>query len=429
MRHRWPAVWILPVAVFSCVFWCGLSAADYPKPLYSEEGHDISFYLPPESKDPFFNLPGLPLRNIVICIGDGMGLSQVALARYRGTGADGKLWMERLPVTGWVRTHNSEGQVTDSAAAITAMVCGVKTKNGIIGQTPDGTSWMTLDGRLQQEGYRVGAVATCTITHATPAGFAAHVPKRGAEADIAVQMLDAKMDVLFGGGRKYWLPKSVDGGVRKDHRNFLAEARQMGYRIVQDRKGMKSVSSGPVIGLFSEDAMTTVAPEPSLAEMTRAALRILTDGSEDASAPFVLLVEGSQIDWACHINNANACVRQTLLFDMAVREVLKFAVLDQHTLVLVTADHETGGLVLLEGDKDKDTVKVSWATKDHSASQVPLFAFGPGAEQFAGVLDNTEIALKIAQLLALEDFPQPLPKAGVRSEENEKEFVSQISSD
>lgn len=420
-QKRWTTVGFFSSAVFVFIFGVCSFGSNYPETLQNEDIHDISFYRPPETKKPLANPKGTSLRNIVICIGDGMGVNQVALARRRGAGTDGRLWMERMPCTGLVRTHNIEGRITDSAASITAILCGVKTQNGTIGQSPDGVAWMSVARRLQEEGYRLGAVATSTITHATPAGTVAHVPSRGAQTDIAVQMFEAKMDVLLGGGWKYWLPESEAGGVRTDNRNLLVEAKWNGYRIVKTREQMETVSAGPVLGLFQEDALTTLAPEPALAEMTCTALRILTTGPE-SSAPFLLLVEGSQIDWACHHNNEGVCVRQTLLFDMAVKEVLDFAAADRQTLVLVTADHETGGLSLNEDDDGR--IRVKWSTGGHSAADVPLYAFGPGAERFYGVLDNTEIAVRIARLLGIGDFPRCL----TGSEKAGKEAVLQTSS-
>jgi alkaline phosphatase len=398
----------------------------YPSPMQPEGEDAIAFYQPPQSKEPMANPSGLRPRNIILCIGDGMGVNQVALARDSGVGPGGRLWMETMPYAGLVSTHNASGEVTDSAAAITAILCGVKTSNKRLGQDADGTDWITLPERLREEGYRVGAAVTCSITHATPAGLAAHVSNRDQEILIAVQMFDAKIDVLFGGGRTYWLPDSQPGGARSDGRNLLSEAQQAGWQIVQDSRQMEAVSSGRVIGLLQDDALTTLPPEPSLAEMTQAALRILSS-SQDQSHPFFLMVEGSQIDWAGHQNNQAACVRQALLFDMAVRAALEFAVRDQHTLVLVTADHETGDLTLSGGTAKPGNLKARWGSQDHSAAKVPIYAYGPGAQTFTGVLDNTQIALKIARLMDLDNFPRAVPKKRAAVNHNRQESVYALS--
>ncbi len=392
---------------------CFLGSCDtrwlYPSPMQPEGEDAISFYQPPQSKEPLANPSGTRPRSIILCIGDGMGPNQVALARDGGVGPGGRLWMETMPYAGLVSTHNASGEVTDSAAAITAILCGVKTRNSRLGQDSDGTNWMTLPERLQEDGYRIGAAVTCSMTHATPAGLAAHVSNRDQETRIAVQLLNAKIDVLFGGGRQNWLPNNQPDGARSDGRNLLSEAQQAGWQIVQDKPQMDAVSSGRVIGLFQEDALTTLPPEPSLAEMTAAALRILSSG-RDQSHPFFLMVEGSQIDWAGHQNNQAACVRQALLFDMAIREALDFAIRDQHTLVIVTADHETGALTVSGGGSKPGNLKANWASQGHSGAQVPIYAYGPGAQSFAGVLDNTQIALKIARLMDLDNFPRTVPK-------------------
>jgi len=367
---------------------------------------DISFYQPPTDKEPLSNPVGERPKNIVLCIGDGMGINQIAMARQAAAGADGRLWMERMPYTALVCTHNIRGEVTDSAAGITALMYGIKTRNDRIGQDSKGAAWMSIAERLQQEGYRIGAVATSTITHATPAGLAAHIHDRDLEAQIAVQLLESRADVLLGGGRKYWLPQPQ--GSRTDGRNLLAEAEAAGWRIVSTREQMETAPSGRVLGFFASDAMTTLPPEPTLAEMTRAALRILSGGSPQK--PFFLLMEGSQIDWCCHSNIAKAAVRQTLLFDTAVRETLEFAAADKQTLVLVTADHETGGLTLYGGGLKPNWMKTEWSSKNHSNGSVILLAFGPGAEHFTGVLDNTDIPRQIARLLNISDFPKPREK-------------------
>lgn len=402
-----PRKLLVSAAVFlslSLLFWIGCSSWHYTV----SEKSDIAFYQPPQTTQRLDNPgPGRP-HNIILCIGDGMGINQIALARQAAAGAAGRLWMERMPYTALVSTHNVRGEVTDSAAAITAILCSIKTRNDRLGQDEKGVNWISLPQRLQSEGCRLGVVATSTITHATPAGMAAHIHNRDLEARIAEQMFNARIDVMLGGGRKYWLPDSEPEGLRTDRRHLLAEAQQAGYTLVRNRQHLQAVEQGRVLGLFQADALTTLPPEPSLQEMTQAALRILTNSKPEK--PFFLLIEGSQIDWACHANQEKVCIRQTLLFDLAVREALNYAAADKQTLVLVTADHETGELTLSGGSLKPNLMKARWSSKNHSAAQVPLFAFGPGAEQFTGVLDNTEISRRIAQLLGIEDFPKALPK-------------------
>jgi alkaline phosphatase len=161
--------------------------------------------------------------------------------------------------------------------------------------------------------------------------------------------------------------------------------------------------------------MATLAPEPSLAEMTQKAIQLLSTKNTDWFAPeakFFMMVEGSQIDWAGHDNDTANSIRQTLLFDMAVKEALDYAREDGQTLVIVTADHETGGLVLNKNKKNDREIAAGWTTKKHTGCEVPLFAYGPGSQEFSGVMDNTDIPKRIAKLLKLSPFPQTMKSAG-----------------
>ena len=355
-----------------------------------------SLYVPPASDAVLPNIPGGEVRNVILCIGDGMGFDHVAMARHYGIGPDKKLSMELLPISGRVTTHSANKEVTDSAAAATALACGIKTNNGMIGMTPDKTAYSSILELLDKKGWRTGLVVTSTISHATPAGFAAHVDSRNEEKDIAAQLLNNRVDVLFGGGRKYW-----DDGL-------LSKAAAAGYQMIETRDQMLSLRFGPAIGLFAKDGMTTCAPEPSLAEMAQTAIQLLSSSGKDWFAPnprFFLMIEGSQIDWAAHANDTERDVRQVLLFDMAVRQAIEFAKRDGRTLVIVTADHETGGLKLESDSTKKGGIEVTWTTKNHTAANVPLFAYGPGSEKFAGRVDNTYIPKCIAELTGITEFP------------------------
>ena len=388
---------ILLVVVVLTGLGCSLSAETlYYRMTDSSAGNDgIAFYIPPASDAMPVNPPDGQVRNVIFCIGDGMGFNHVALARHYGAGDKNRLYMELLPVRGEVTTHSADKAETDSAAAATAMACGVKTNNGMIGMTPDETSYSSILELLRDKGWRTGLTATSGISHATPASFASHVDSRDKEKEIAVQLLGSRVDVMLGGGRKYWTDE------------LFADAKTDGYQVIETRSELAQVKPGPVIGLFADDGMTTVAPEPSLAEMSKAAINLLSTPSKEWFAPkpkFFLMIEGSQIDWASHANDTERTVRQTLLFDMAVREVIEFAQSDGHTLVIVTADHDTGGLKLKPGKKTGQ-LKAKWTSGDHTAANVPIYAYGPGADQFAGVLDNTDIAKRIAKLTGIKTFP------------------------
>jgi alkaline phosphatase len=393
------------VLVFS--FAVAVSAEVFVYPPAQGDAKDISFYKAPPANWTAGRVSGQDVRNVILCIGDGMGFNEIALARQKAVGQDGKLWLERLPIVGLVRTFSANHAVTDSAAAVTAMACGIKTKNGTIGIGMDKKAYASILEVLSKKGWRTGLAATSSITHATPAGFAAHVSSRGSEEEIAGQMFDNRVDVLLGGGRKFWLSTGGNGS------NLIITAQQAGYHVVQNRAEMMELTSGPVLGLFAENGMATFAPEPSLAEMTQKAIALLSAKNNDWFAPepkFFLMIEGSQIDWAGHANDTDNSIRQTLLFDMAVREAIEFARMDRSTLVIVTADHETGGLLLPEDKINASKVAADWNFKSHTGADVPIFAYGPGSEEFAGVMDNTDLAKKIAKLTGVSPFPQALEK-------------------
>ncbi|MCI0498684.1 MAG: alkaline phosphatase [Planctomycetales bacterium] len=369
-------------------------AWNYPSPDPGRDVRDRSFYQAPAEEGLLKNSAAGWPRNVILLIGDGMGLNHVALARHSSVGAGGRLHMERLPVGGLARTYAANCVITDSSAAATALACGIKTDNGRVGISPDGTAYCSILELLEKRGWRTGLVATSTISHATPAAFASHVESRSNENEIAAQLAGSRVDVLFGGGRKYWSDE------------LLARAAAEGYQVVWTCDQLLALAPGPAVGLFAEDGMTTFSPEPSLAQMTQTAIRLLSFPAKEWFAPkpkFFLMVEGSQIDWAAHNGDTDTCVRQTLLFDMAVREAVEFARRDGHTLVIVSADHETGGLVLETDEEGR--LAADWNTKNHTGADTPVFAFGPGSEKFAGTLDNTDIPKRIAELTGIEPFP------------------------
>lgn len=369
---------------------------------------DFSFFTPPADAS-LYKLSDAGknsgnVNNVIFMIGDGMGDAQIALTREQGKA--GKLYMEKLPVRGQIATVSLSG-TTDSAAAGTALACGIKTRNKAIGVNPSGVAYENILGASKHIGKKTALVATSTISHATPASFASHVNSREEESDIAAQMFENRVNVMLGGGRQYWVPSSEKGGKSKGARNLINEASEAGYTVVKDLAELSKVEGAYVLGLFQMGALNTSGEEPSLPQMTREALRILGSNKLSGNKGFFMMVEGSQIDWACHANNAEYCVKQTLLFDLAVKEAMEFALADGHTLVIVTADHETGGLALEESSAGKPVAK--WQSKGHSSTPVPLFAFGPGADKFSTVKDNTEVPQTIAKLLDISDFPRIKP--------------------
>jgi len=424
--------------LLALLFSISLAQDDYTISVVDVNNKDLSFYQPPANTETYPNIEGKSVRNVIILIGDGMSFNQFSIARIKGAGLDGKLYMEKFPVTGIMRTHSADNIVTDSAASGTALACGIKTNNKMLGVAPDETKYKTILEAAKENKMVTGLVVTSRITHATPACYAAHVRHRDMERRIAPQLIENnKVNVLFGGGRDYFLPRTIPGGGRRDGRNLIEEAKSQGYSYIENREQLKNVNGPCVLGLFQMDHLTTKEPEPSLAELTKKAIEILDvkeNGEKtflekiitgilnllaldksDGKPGFFMMVEGSQIDWACHEYDADRLIRLTLLFDLAVKEAMEFAIKDKHTLVIVTADHETSGLAITEAENGMD-LELLWAvdkkhkrgTSGHSGQPVAVFAFGPGAENFTGMYDNNDIPKKIAQVLKIKNFPAKL---------------------
>ncbi|MBD3383575.1 alkaline phosphatase [candidate division KSB1 bacterium] len=341
-------------------------------------------------------------KNVIFMIGDGMGTGHISATRIATVGPDSALTMDTMPYTGFVKTHSANRLITDSAASGTAMSTGYKTDNGVIGLTPNGTRVKNIVKACQEINMATGLVATSSITHATPASMATHVESRNQQNEIARQLIENKVDVLLGGGLGFFLPQSHPLSKRTDDLDILSTAKESGYDIAQTREELLNSQAKKLLGLFGPVSMKTTEPEPSLADMTEKALKILSG----RKTGFFLMVEGSQIDWGAHDNDFQEVLRQTRLFDEAIAVALDFAKKDKHTLVIVTSDHETGGLAVNKGDRDGKNLVAGWTSGSHTAEMVPLFAYGPGGQRFVGLFDNTKIPQKFAQLIDLKDFPQ-----------------------
>jgi alkaline phosphatase len=372
---------------------------------------DFSFYTPSEDKTPFPLVPQGPVKNVILMIGDGMGLSHIAATRTIVLGAHGRLYIERMPVTGIIDHYSADEFVSGSAATATSLAAGYKTNSDKIGLLPDGTPALTILEAARDSGMSTGLVATSTITHATPAAFAVHINDRDLEVEITEQLLESRVNVLLGGGRALFKP-GLSGYkfTRTDDRDLTREARDMGYEYVETKEElmMAKAENDFLLGLFNEGLMLTQDPEPTLAEMTDKALEILSRNERG----FFLMVEGSQIDFGAEDNDINYTIREQLHFDLAIRNVIQFAIKDRETLVVVTSDHEAGGLFISEDPPNQLDGKISigWGTDGHTGVPVLVFAYGPHAENFMGWYDNTEIPKKIANILGISDFPRKLLK-------------------
>lgn len=393
------------------------------------------------------------VKNVILMVPDGYSAAYATNYRwFKGeeTTLDSML-------VGMHRSYSANSEVTDSAAAGTAFATGVKTNNGMISTSPDGKELKTILETVEEKGKATGLVATSTITHATPAVFASHVATRADEAGIAPQLLENEVDVILGGGKKYF-PDSI-----------LNEAKEDGYNVISDKNELgKAEKSKKVIGLFAQEAL---APEldrdatnqPSLKEMTSSALEVLKKDKDG----FFMMVEGSQIDWAGHDHDAAWAMKDAEAFEQAVEEAVDFAKKDGNTLVVIAGDHDTGGMsvggygqydakvevlrnVTATGDfmvsklnADRSNVKevvkqyaaidltdaeaqkiksaskpdiaineviseralVGWTSLQHTGVDIPLYAFGPGSDLFRGLHENTDIPGLMAKAMKVDFTP------------------------
>ncbi|MCC7300834.1 MAG: alkaline phosphatase [Verrucomicrobia bacterium] len=311
-------------------------------------------------------------KNIILFIGDGMGLSQVSAGKI----AKGKLEMERCPVTGLVSTWSSSSLVTDSAAAATALATGSKTGNGTLGLSPDGQRLKNVFEYAKEKKKSTGVAVVCSLTHATPVGFIVHATGRKLDAEIAEQIAASDVDVLFGGGRDVFQSR-------------LSELRKKMPVALTTEEFRKLGAPGKAAALlYPVHPPLAAEREVSLKELTQKAIEILSQNTNG----FFLMVEGSQIDWVAHKNDGTNTVSEVIDFDNAIGAGLDFAAKNGETLVIITADHETGGFAVLDGSVENKTVnKTGFVCGAHTATLVPLFAFGPGSGVFGGVHDNTDV--------------------------------------
>ncbi len=341
--------------------------------------------------------------SIILMIGDGMGFEHVELARLVEVGEFGSLNMQDSDWNASVTTHSANAAVTDSAAAGTAIATGTKTNNYIVGMDASLNPLETILEFAQTLNKSTGVVSTSIIAHATPASFMTHVNDRDDDTEIVRQIVEeAGVDVLLGGGSGLFTGAQI------------ASMASNGYSIVHNRTELATVISGKVLGLFAASHLSyeydrDFAIQPSIAEMTNKSIELL---SQDPDG-FFLMVEGSQIDFAAHNGDKVRNALETIAFDKAVDVAMDYVKDHNNTILIVTADHETGGLVVLshnlsselpEGllsEEDKRTLRAErannvtadWTTTYHTNIQVPLFALGNAFSDMSEdlTIDNTDI--------------------------------------
>ena len=327
-------------------------------------------------------------KNIILMIGDGMGVSQI----YAGmTGNFGQLHLERMPVIGFHKNQASNAFVTDSAAGATAFSCGVKTYNGAIGVDAAGNPVPTILEMAEENGLATGLIATCSITHATPASFISHQPSRSLDEDIAKDFLATDIDVFIGGGRKFFAD-------RKDGLNLVDSLKSRNYQIANSIEEVQQVKRGKLAAFLADEQQPrfSAGRGDQLVKSTETGLELLKTNKKG----MFLMIEGSQIDWGGHGNDTQYIVEEMIDFDKAIGKVLDFAEKDGNTLVIITADHETGGVSLPQGNLERNEVELAYHSDDHTGILVPIFAYGAHSGEFRGVYENTEVFKKLVYLVS-----------------------------
>ena len=325
------------------------------------------------------------IKNIIVMIGDGMGLEQVSCGWVLN---GGHLNLDNFQYTGLSRTYATDRLITDSCAGGSALATGVKTRYYYMGVDPEGNPVQSALRRAQEKGMKTGVAVTCRINDATPLDFVGHSLDRDDEEVNAAQYVDSNVDFLTGGGIRFWQN-------RADGRDLVQEMVDKGYTFVDNREDLNKVHDGRVLGLFAPLEMEPALDRgPVLEDCAMKAIELL-----DNKKGFFLMIEGSSIDDWCHRQKVGYMAEELFDFDRTIGKVLKWAEQDGQTLVIVTADHATGGLTLIDGSLENRTVKVHFSTKGHNGILVPVFAYGPHAEAFTGVHENDEIGRIVRSLM------------------------------
>ncbi len=317
--------------------------------------------------------------NIILLIGDGMGLAQISAASFINSG----LCLDLFKIIGLIKTSSGDDYITDSAAGATAYSAGAKTNNGAIGVGMDSLPIKTILEMAEEHQLSTGLVTTCSMTHATPASFFAHQINRNMDKEIANDLYTKNIDVLIGGGKPFF---------------DMVKLQKLGYQTATGNAINWEANYSQYFYFFND----SIHP-PRLAngrgdfllKGTNSAIKTLSQNKKG----FFLMVEGSQIDWGGHNNDFNYTVQETIDFDKAIKVAYEFAKKDGNTLVIITADHETGGLALNHGSLKNKTIEPAYTTGHHTGIRVPIFAFGPGAEYFSGTMENTKVFDNMKMLL------------------------------
>lgn len=346
------------------------------------------------------------VKNIIIMIGDGMGLAQASLTQIENKYAPTAF--DRAQNVALQKTYSANNRVTDSAASGTALATGYKTNNSTLGQTPDGTPVESIIAKAEKVGYASGIVVTCYVNHATPAAFYAHRESRNDNEGIITDFMASDLDVLFGGGTRFF-----NEHFTKQNKNYVDELKAKGYTYLSEQSEMASVSEGNVVGLFAETNIPLMRNGRGdyLPKATAKALEILTNNVEkQGKEGFILMVEGSQIDGEGHGNNIEGVLAETRDFAAAMNVAMDYADAHPGTLVVVTGDHETGGLSIPSNKTDftlpESGISYGFSTTGHTGIMLPIYLYGAGADRINGIMENTELSQTLQRMIGVwEEAP------------------------
>lgn len=328
-------------------------------------------------------------QNVILLVGDGMGLTQISTSFYFSETPSN---FQRFKHIGLHQNTPTDARITDSASGATAFSIGFKTYNAAIGVDKDTVGHETILETAAKMGKSTGVVATSSITHATPASFFAHVANRNMHEEIAADFMKTPIDFAAGGGIKFF-------HQRADRRDLLADLSARGVVVDTAELGQHYDPASPYTCLLAADGLPKMSEGRGdfLPKASKMAISHLNQNKKG----FFLLIEGSQIDWGGHSNDGNYIIEEMKDFDKTIGDVLDFAEKDGNTLVVVTADHETGGLALSSltafGRSDYNQINPTFSTGGHTAALIPVFAYGPGAERFMGIYQNNDIYAKMME--------------------------------
>lgn len=330
---------------------------------------------------------GKKVKNVILMIGDGMSLMHVYTA---WTANRGKLWLENAQATGLSKTWAVKKLVTDSGSGGTSLATGVKTVYHAVGVDPEGKPLTSLVDVAKELGKDAGMAVTCRLWDATPCDFCCHNIDRDKEEELVGDYPTSGVDFVFGGGAQKFTN-------RKDGRDIFKELQKKGYHVSRTLDDFFAYDKNSRIFAVPYDKDTPL-PDERGDLLARASMKGISLMNQNKNG-FFMMIEGSQLDDYGHFNQLDLLMKETLDFDKTIGEVMKWAAKDGETLVVVTADHETGGLTLVNGNKDEGRVECCFSSKDHTGAMVPVYAFGPGAENFTGIFENTDVFKKIKKLM------------------------------